>query len=76
MRGRSSGSERGQEQSDMECRKRIFIILLTLFFCIAGDQFTKFIVGMDLPRERSMNVVKGILNFDYVVNKGGVFAFE
>lgn len=60
----------------MESRKRIFVVFFSIFLCIACDQLTKETARPDQSATKSIGVVKGILSLDYVVNKGGVFAFE
>lgn len=60
----------------MKSAKKILFVYLIIILCIGADQLTKQIVRSDLPKTKSIVLVKGILNLDYADNRGGVFAFE
>ena len=60
----------------MESRTRIFLIVVIMVLCIGSDQLTKEIIRSNLPRTKPTKLVSGMLNLDYVENKGGVFALE
>jgi len=60
----------------MKSKNRILLIVLMIAICVGADQLTKEIIRSNLPRTKSLTLVKGMLSFDYVENKGGVFALE
>ena len=60
----------------MTNRKRIFLVLFTIFLCVGADQIAKEIVKSRLPRARPLTFAGTMLKLDYSENKGAVFSFE
>lgn len=54
--------------------KTIHTWVLTIFLCIIIlDQATKYLVRAFMTPYRSLNIIPGLFNFVYVMNKGGAF---
>lgn len=53
--------------------KILIIDLLLLFILVAIDQFTKKIAVIKLKNQPAFNIIDGVLEFNYLENKGAAF---
>lgn len=60
----------------MKNKKKVKIILLDLLFLIllvALDQYTKYIAVQKLKNQPAFNIINGVLEFNYLENRGAAF---
>lgn len=60
----------------MKNKKKVKIILLDLLFLIllvALDQYTKYIAVQKLKNKPAFNIINGVLEFNYLENRGAAF---
>lgn len=53
--------------------KALILDLVFLLVLIAADQYTKYIAVLKLKNQPAFNIINGVLEFNYLENRGAAF---